>query len=263
MYVLLCSLARVLIANNSAASVGGPTPRPQLVYTPPAKVPNVPSYGAFFVGYIVNRTAIRRSWYLSRMTHPGPAHADNVPNGVAPSAELGFEPRHGDNTVFKESLAGFGKVRFSSSITAALFSLGFFVFAGLYMGLKFVRDLLKPYIPPPGTGPTKEVCEKGFTKITNVSVTDGDKPVAVVSRYDGKGDPGYYHTARVLAESALSLVLPAPKGTALPPLAHVGGVLTGPSALGMVLVERMRIHGVATITSEIVELGATESKKDI
>ncbi|TXT15814.1 hypothetical protein VHUM_00317 [Vanrija humicola] len=228
----------------TGSSVTGPTPRPQLVYSAPkaaAKLPAwVPSYGAFFVGYLVNRAAIRRSWYLSRMTYPG----------------------HGDKTVFKESLAGFGKVKFTNPVTATLFSIGFFFFAGIYMSFKFVRDLAKPYIPAPGTGPSMEVCENGFTNITNVSVSDGDKPVTVVTRYEAKGDPGYYHTSRILAECALSLVLPAPKGTALPPLAHVGGVLTGPSALGMVLVERMRINNVASITTEIIEAGA-ESKKDI
>jgi len=55
-----------------------------------------------------------------------------------------------------------------------------------------------------------------------------------------------------LAESALSLILPPPKGTSLPPMGQVGGVLTPSTAFGMVLVERMRRSGKATLHSEVI-----------
>lgn len=63
----------------------------------------------------------------------------------------------------------------------------------------------------------------------------------------------------MLAESALALVLPAPKGTSRPPLAKAGGLLTPATAMGDVLVERLRKSGKFQITSEVL----SEEKKDI
>lgn len=57
----------------------------------------------------------------------------------------------------------------------------------------------------------------------------------------------------MLAESALSLVLPPPEGTSLPPLAGIGGVLTPATGMGQVLVERLRKSGKVIIDSEVVE----------
>lgn len=57
----------------------------------------------------------------------------------------------------------------------------------------------------------------------------------------------------MLAESALSLVLPPPEGTFLPPLAGIGGVLTPATGMGQVLVERLRKSGKVIIDSEVVE----------
>jgi short subunit dehydrogenase-like uncharacterized protein len=54
-------------------------------------------------------------------------------------------------------------------------------------------------------------------------------------------DPGYGASARMLAESALSL-LEAWRGRE--PLRHRGGVLTPASALGLPLVERLRPAGI-------------------
>mgnify|MGYP007001964056 FL=1 len=56
----------------------------------------------------------------------------------------------------------------------------------------------------------------------------------------------------MLAESALSLVLPPPKGTSLPPLAKIGGVLTSASGLGSVLIQRLRDSGTMEWESRIV-----------
>lgn len=64
----------------------------------------------------------------------------------------------------------------------------------------------------------------------------------------------------MLAESALSLVLPAPSGTSLPPLAQLGGVLTPATGLGGVLVERLRQSGQVQWESQIVS--GSKAKSD-
>ena len=57
----------------------------------------------------------------------------------------------------------------------------------------------------------------------------------------------------MLAESALGLILPPPKGTELPHLAKVGGVLTTSTALGSVLIERLQQAGKVHWESKLVE----------
>jgi len=75
----------------------------------------------------------------------------------------------------------------------------------------------------------------------------------------------YIYTSQIdevdmLAESALALVLPPPEGTSLPPLASLGGVLTPSTAMGQVLVERLRKSGNVIIDSEVVEKGRGSKK---
>ncbi len=62
-----------------------------------------------------------------------------------------------------------------------------------------------------------------------------------------------YGTSDTLAESALALILASPKGTSQPPLGKVGGVLTPSTAMGMVLVERLRRSGKVTMHSEVLD----------
>ena len=57
----------------------------------------------------------------------------------------------------------------------------------------------------------------------------------------------------MMVESALSLALPPPPGTQLPPLAFRGGVLTPSTAMGEVLVERLRKSGKVVVESRVVD----------
>lgn len=236
------------------------TPAVRLYYKPPARVSGAPTAGAWFVGSMLNLTTIRRSWFLSRM--------DSVVLRESPqeqAADSEKEPRHGEQVTFEEALANMTPVRVTGMLTAYLYSMIMLLVIGVYASSSWIRDALAAWVPQPGEGPSKEVCESGHTSITTVSTSDDGK-YAVVTKYKGAGDPGYSHTGKVLAEAALSLLLPAPNGTALPPLARTGGFLTPSTGLGMVLVERLRANGVATIDSEIVELeageiGTGESKK--
>jgi hypothetical protein len=234
------------------------------VYRGP-NLPNVPRYGAFYVGGLPNLSVYRRSWHLSQLT--GSVISLSGESKFS-AAELAAEPRHGDYTEFHEALSRIDKKECTSWLGTLWLSLVVLISAGLYISSSFVRRLAEPFIPQPGEGPAMEACERGWTRITNISAADvpdgadGDVPITVVTRYTAKGDPGYSHTAKILAEAALSVILPPLPGTTRPPLARVGGVLTPSTAGGAVLVERLRKFGVAQIESEIVDPDA-EPKKTI
>ncbi|MEV0946793.1 saccharopine dehydrogenase NADP-binding domain-containing protein [Rhodococcus sp. NPDC049939] len=108
---------------------------------------------------------------------------------------------------------------------------------GLLVGMTLAptRYVLDRVLPSPGEGPSEESQRKGhFTVDLYTTTTSGAR---YTSRVGAKGDPGYSATAVMLGESALSLVL---GGDALPDAA---GVLTPATALGDVLVNRLRDAG--------------------
>ncbi|SCY48559.1 Uncharacterized conserved protein [Rhodococcus erythropolis] len=103
------------------------------------------------------------------------------------------------------------------------------------LALPPTRFLLDKVLPAPGEGPSESTQKKGhFTLDVFTTTTTGTR---YTSRVKAKGDPGYSATAVMLGESALSLTkdhkdLPA-----------ATGVLTPSTALGDVLVERLRKAG--------------------
>lgn len=100
------------------------------------------------------------------------------------------------------------------------------------MGIKPLRAVLDRTLPSPGEGPSEEQRRAGrFLIEVHADTSNGAK---VVSRVGATGDPGYQATSVMLAESALSLAL---DGDKLPSRA---GVLTPATAMGDVLVERLR-----------------------
>ena len=97
------------------------------------------------------------------------------------------------------------------------------------------RALLDRVLPAPGNGPGEEVRRKGwFRMVVDAETEDGRRYRATAA---GPGDPGYAATAVMLGESALALAL---DGERLPVRA---GSLTPATALGDVLVERLRAAG--------------------
>ncbi|MBN8228511.1 saccharopine dehydrogenase NADP-binding domain-containing protein [Corallococcus macrosporus] len=102
-----------------------------------------------------------------------------------------------------------------------------------------VRELLEKHVlPAPGQGPSAAVRERGLFEVKLLG--EGQSPksgqrVKVEGKVASSGDPGYAATARMLAESALCL--------AFDTIPKRGGVLTPASAMGMVLVERLRKAG--------------------
>ena len=103
------------------------------------------------------------------------------------------------------------------------------------MGFAPTRAVLDRVLPAPGSGPGEEARRKGWFRMTADATTeDGRRYRSVVS---GQGDPGYAATAVMLGEAALALAL---DGDRLPDRA---GSLTPATALGDVLVERLRAAG--------------------
>jgi short subunit dehydrogenase-like uncharacterized protein len=103
------------------------------------------------------------------------------------------------------------------------------------MSLPPTRALLDRVLPAPGTGPSEAVRRSGwFRMVVDARAEDGRRYRATAA---GPGDPGYAATAVMLGETALALAL---DGDRLPARA---GSLTPATALGGVLVERLRAAG--------------------
>jgi short subunit dehydrogenase-like uncharacterized protein len=103
------------------------------------------------------------------------------------------------------------------------------------MAVPPTRALLDRLLPAPGTGPSATTRENGWFRATvDARTEDGRRYRAEVA---GRGDPGYAATAVMLGQSALALAV---DGDRLPDRA---GSLTPATALGPVLVERLRAAG--------------------
>jgi short subunit dehydrogenase-like uncharacterized protein len=109
---------------------------------------------------------------------------------------------------------------------------------GLVAGMSFppARGLLDRMLPSPGEGPSEKTQRRGFYEIAIHTRTSSGR--RYVSRVVQQGDPGYAATAVLLGESALCLALDADR------LPEGGGVLTPATAMGDVLMERLRVSGV-------------------
>ncbi|GAB3488722.1 saccharopine dehydrogenase family protein [Flexivirga lutea] len=106
------------------------------------------------------------------------------------------------------------------------------------MSVPLLRPLVERALPAPGDGPNEKSRDSGhFTATLRTTTTSGASYQSTVA---AQGDPGYKATAVMLGESALSLAVsrdrcPLPAGLS-------GGVLTPATALGRVLIDRLRTH---------------------
>ncbi|MDO5633715.1 MAG: saccharopine dehydrogenase NADP-binding domain-containing protein [Micrococcus sp.] len=104
-------------------------------------------------------------------------------------------------------------------------------------GMRFAptRALLNRALPQPGEGPSAETMANGrFVMDIDATTTTGAR---YTTRVAADKDPGYTGTAVMLGEAGISLAVDEER---LPARA---GVLTPATALGEVLVERLRSHG--------------------
>ncbi len=101
------------------------------------------------------------------------------------------------------------------------------------------RQLVKPLLPKPGTGPSVKTMDKGWFTCDLLGLAGDGHHARGLIRYDG--DPGNRATTVFVCESALALALDA---DALPGGRVRGGVLTPAIGLGDVLMKRLRNAGV-------------------
>ena len=138
---------------------------------------------------------------------------------------------YGSNFTYQEH--AFHKSWFSAAKSLVLTGISVLIL------LSPLKRLVKPFLPKPGEGPSEEVQENGwFDCKFIVEKEDGLKSVF---NMNGKGDPGYKVTSKLVSECALCLVEDA---ESLPGGLEYGGVLTSASGLGHSLISRLSKVGI-------------------
>ena len=139
----------------------------------------------------------------------------------------GIDFKYSEVSSYKKGLSGFLK--------AVVMFIGLVL---IQISLK-VRPLLwflrKFFLPSPGEGPSKEIRDNGFFKLDIIGSMDNIKKIRFT--VTGEGDPGYSATAKMITESALSILLDQDK------IPKVSGVLTPAAGIGVVLAERLNDKG--------------------
>lgn len=101
--------------------------------------------------------------------------------------------------------------------------------------LRPTRAVLDRVLPAPGAGPSERARRAGFFRIDiHARTSSGARYLA---RVGAQGDPGYAATSVMLGEAALGLALDRDR------LPERAGVLTPATALGPVLIDRLRTAG--------------------
>ena len=103
--------------------------------------------------------------------------------------------------------------------------------------LSLIRNLLQPFLPQPGSGPSENTMNEGWFRCELLGfASDGRQIRGLIC---DQGDPGNRATVKFLCESALCLALDEDKL----PGGRRGGILTPATGLGDVLAERLRNSG--------------------
>lgn len=103
-----------------------------------------------------------------------------------------------------------------------------------------IKRLVRPFLLKPGEGPSENFQKHGWFVCKYIAETeDGEKSLF---KMQGKGDPGYKITSKLVVESALCLIEDIDN---LPGGSKYGGVLTSASALGDSLIARFDKVGIS------------------
>ena len=102
-----------------------------------------------------------------------------------------------------------------------------------------LKKLVKPFLPKPGEGPSESVQENGWFDCKYI--VEADDGIKSVFNMNGKGDPGYKVTSKLVSECALCLI---ENEDSLPGGKEYGGVLTSASGLGDQLILRLSKVGI-------------------
>ena len=120
-------------------------------------------------------------------------------------------------------------------MTSIGITVGLGGFVGLMASSKWLRNWIhRRFLPQPGEGPSAQSRQEGYFTIHFYA---GDDKLELACQVSDNIDPGYACTAKMMAESALSLVFQ------MDDLPQDFGVLTPSVAFGTVLLERLEAKG--------------------
>jgi len=148
----------------------------------------------------------------------------------------------------------YGRFKYSETLAVPNLFVGFIMWFGLLSFLmlasfRLTRYFLKKLLPQPGQGPDEKSRREGYFKLAFIGESvprENEKPIKVRAEVIGKGDPGYQETSKMVAESALCLLLDQDKwGKKKEGERIKGGVVTPASVMGLVLVNRLRDAGIS------------------
>ncbi|MEN9799432.1 MAG: hypothetical protein RL653_3128 [Pseudomonadota bacterium] len=176
-----------------------------------------------------DQVRVQYDGFLGRWTAPFVMASINTRVVRRSNALLGYP--YGRALRYRETtvLRGFGGILFGLAMSVGL---GAIVASQLFRPTK---KLVGALLPKPGEGPDQATRDSGFFQLRlEAETVEGERLHADIA---GTSDPGYGETAKMLSESALCL---AEDESRLP---QVAGVLTPATAMGTVLVERLRAAG--------------------
>ncbi|KAI9097081.1 Saccharopine dehydrogenase-domain-containing protein [Phlyctochytrium arcticum] len=152
------------------------------------------------------------------------------------------------------------------NVFVAFFVAFFTMLAGGWLAFPPTRYITRWAVDkwfPSGSGPNKEARENGYfkCKLVGESETQGpnEVPSKAIATVTGVQDPGYGETSKMLSESALCLALDRDRFTnpnAAGSFAGrvTGGVVTPASAMGNVLVDRLRAAGMGFEVKDLLTI---------
>ncbi|KAJ4486084.1 Saccharopine dehydrogenase-domain-containing protein [Lentinula aciculospora] len=221
---------------------GKPSPPPRLKYIMTLPSTREAVVGGYFMMSSANRSIVQRSWGLLEW---------NYLNTKSTEAS---KQRYGP-MVYEEFMRQ--KSIYRSVLLTLTLLVGFTLMALPPVNL-YPHGLIQNRRQP-----LKPQLESGSLTVINVTTSIPSsrfpKPVNVETTISANGDPGYYLSPIMMAESGLALLLDR---ESLPALAKNGGVLTPASALGDVIVKRLQEFAKFDIRCEVVD-GIAESRKSI
>jgi short subunit dehydrogenase-like uncharacterized protein len=145
-----------------------------------------------------------------------------------------WEESYGSKLVYQEAMRYDSPFAPARAVGASA-GLGL-LFAALKRPL--TRRMVEPLLPKPGSGPSVKTMNAGWFACDLLAIAEDGRQLRGLIRYEG--DPGNRATTVFVCESALALALDMDR---LPGGRARGGVLTPATALGDVLVERLRMAG--------------------
>ncbi|PCH36639.1 NAD(P)-binding protein [Wolfiporia cocos MD-104 SS10] len=204
------------------------SPRPPAYFTVPHSRPR--EYAMEWIMARINIPTVQRSWGLHALASLQPGRAEEA---------------YGPRFTYQESMT----LPVPGFLPAVLLNITWYALIASLAYLAPARWLAKKLIPPSGSGPSEEAMEKGFMDVTTYAETDVPG-VAVKSVARARGDPGYILSSMLISESALAFLFDADE---IPAKKRGGGVHTPSTALGEVLVRRLKDTGRFEFESSIVD----------